>query len=144
MIPFGKRLVVFPGSCQWDLFKDPKKIRKTMKTNPKRYNRKCTATVIITDSKAEMNLFKINQGTGLQRIILNWRAFSEIYQKSNNLSNSVYLDLYCYLLNIPNCLGKPSKATCLQQETMLFKVINQFAIIWEPLCPEIFQERQVC
>ena len=73
MIPCEKRLVVFPGSCQFNYcpIQRPGKNQKDNENNPKRYNRKCTATLIITDSKAEMNLFKINRDTSLQRIILN-------------------------------------------------------------------------
>lgn len=65
VIPCGKRLAVFPGNCEWDLSKDEKN-QKDNENNPKCYN--SVETFIITDSNAEMKLFKINWGTSLQNI----------------------------------------------------------------------------
>lgn len=100
------------------------KNQKDNENNTKCYNRKCIATFILTDSKAEMNLFKINRGTSFQIHPELKSFFWDLTKKEHNLSSSVYLDLYCYLLNIPNCSGKPSKVTCLQQETCFLKSLT--------------------
>lgn len=80
VIPCGKRLVVFPGNCEWDLSKDEKN-HKDNENNPKCYN--SVKTFIITDSNTEMKLFKINWGTSLQNITLTYRAHTEIYKNKN-------------------------------------------------------------
>lgn len=48
---------------------------------PKVLERECVATSIITDGHAEMKLFRIMQGTGLQSNTLNCSIDSDIYPK---------------------------------------------------------------
>lgn len=139
--PCGKRLVVFPGNCEWDLSKDQKNSQRDHENNPKCWRGNVLQLLSSQTVNAEMKLFPTMQGPGHQGITLNCSTDSEIYPKERISAFQLcvsQLDLNRWASKQPRLFRKT------RQCYWFFKVINQFAITWEPLCPEIFQERQVC